>query len=92
MALGKTARYYRDNPEARKKKAATDARVNRKPAQVKKRVEANRARRKARENGQDIEGKDYDHAVGRFVKSATNRGRKNEGGRKTGRNKNKGPK
>lgn len=92
MALGKTAKYYRKNPKARKVKAATDAKVNRKPEQVKKRVEANRARREATKAGKDIRGKDYDHSVGRFVKSKTNRGRKNEGGRKRGPNKRKGPK
>jgi hypothetical protein len=92
MALGRTAKYYRDNPEARKKKAKTDAKVNRKPEQVKKRVEANKARRDAEKAGHDIKGKDYDHAVGRFVKSKTNRGRAGEGGRKRGPNKRKGPK
>ena len=92
MALGKTAKYYRSHPEARKKKAETDAKVNRKPEQVKKRVEANKARRDAEKDGKDIRGKDYDHAVGRFVKSKTNRGRSGEGGRKRGSNKNKGPK
>ena len=92
MALGKTAKYYKTHPAARKVKAATDAKVNRKPAQVKKRVESNQKRREAEKRGQDIRGKDYDHAVNRFVKSATNRGRKNEGGRKRGPNKRKGPK
>jgi hypothetical protein len=28
MALGKTAKYYKLNPEARKKKAATDKKIN----------------------------------------------------------------
>lgn len=92
MALGKTAKYYRSNPEARKKKAATDAKINKRPAQVKKRVEANKARRDADKAGKDIRGKDYDHAVGRFVKTKTNRGRAGEGGRRKGSNKRKGPK
>ena len=59
--LSRSAKYYRENPEARKKKAATDKKINSKPSQVKKRVEANRARRKAKAAGKDIEGKDYDH-------------------------------
>ena len=92
MALSRTAKYYRNNPAARKKKAATDKKINARPAQVKKRVESNKARRDAEARGQDISGKDYDHAVGRFVKSKTNRGRKGEGGRKRGANKRKGPK
>lgn len=78
----KSAKYYAKNPEARKKKAATDKKINARPSQIKKRVEANRARRKAKAAGKNIEGRDYDHAVGRFVKSSTNRGRKGEGGRK----------
>lgn len=77
-----SAEYYRKNPKARKKKAAYDKALNRRKAQVKKRVEANRARRKAKAAGKDVRGKDYDHATKRFVKSSTNRGRKGEGGRK----------
>lgn len=78
----KSAKYYRDNPEARKKKAATDKKINARPSQVRKRVEANRARREAKAAGKDVRGKDYDHSTNRFVKSSTNRGRKGEGGRK----------
>lgn len=81
-AKSKSAKYYAKNPAARKKKAATDKKINARPAQVKKRVEANRARRKAKASGKNIKGKDYDHAVGKFVKSSTNRGRAGEGGRK----------
>ena len=80
--MGSSTQYYRDNPEARKKKAATDKKINARPSQIKKRTEANAARRKAKANGKNIKGKDYDHAVGRFVKSSTNRGRSGEGGRK----------
>lgn len=82
--LSRTAKYYRDNPKARKRKAKTDAKVNRKKKQVKKRVEANRARRRAKAAGRNVEGKDYDHSTGKFVKSSTNRGRVGEGGRKRG--------
>jgi hypothetical protein len=82
MALGRSAKYYRKNRTAAKKKQKYDAELNKRPEQVKKRVESNRARRKAKANGKDIKGKDYDHAVGGFVKTKTNRGRKGEGGRK----------
>lgn len=92
MALGRTAKYYRSHPEARKKKAATDKKVNARPAQIKKRMESNQKRRDAEARGQNIKGKDYDHAVNRFVKSKTNRGRAGEGGRKRVSNKRKGPK
>ena len=46
----------------------------------------------AKKKGKNIRGKDYDHSTGRFVSSKKNRGRANEGGRKRGPNKNKGPK
>ena len=82
MALSKSAKYYRKNRTAAKKKQKYDAELNKRPEQVKKRVESNRARRKAKASGKDIKGKDYDHAVDGFVKTKTNRGRKGEGGRK----------
>lgn len=82
MALSKSAKYYRRNKKARKKKQAYDAKLNKRPDQIKKRVESNRARRVAKRNGKNIKGKDYDHAVGGFVKTKTNRGRRGEGGRK----------
>jgi hypothetical protein len=82
MALSKSAKFYRKNRGAAKKKQAYDAELNKRPEQVKKRVESNRARRKAKANGKNVNGKDYDHAVGGFVKTKTNRGRKGEGGRK----------
>lgn len=81
MALSRTAEYYRENPDARKKKQKYDAALNKRPAQVKKRVESNRERREAKKEGKNIKGKDYDHAVKRFVSVKTNRGRKGEGGR-----------
>lgn len=80
--MGSSTEYYRKNAAARKKKAATDKKINARPAQKKKRVEANAARRKAKAAGKNIKGKDYDHAVGKFVKTKTNRGRSGEGGRK----------
>ena len=81
MALSKSAKYYRRNPEARKKKAETDKKINARPEQVKKRVESNREVRKRKAAGKSTKGLDYDHAVKRFVKTKTNRGRKGEGGR-----------
>lgn len=73
--------YYRTNPRARRKKQKKDKAINSRPEQIQKRVESNRARRRARRKGQNIKGKDYDHAVDRFVSVRTNRGRKGEGGR-----------
>lgn len=75
MPLSKSARYYRDNPAAAKRKAAYDKKLNSRPTQVNKREESNKARYNARKNGKNIRGLDYDHSVKRFVKSSTNRGR-----------------
>ena len=47
-ALGRTAQYYRANPDKAKAKKAVDAEINRKPSQVKKRVEANKHRAQAK--------------------------------------------
>ena len=80
--LSKSAKHYRDNKASRDKKKKKDTEVNKRKNQIKKRVECNTARRKAKKLGKDIRGKDYDHAVGRFVSSSKNRGRKGEGGRK----------
>jgi len=82
MALSKSAKFYRKNRGAAKKKQAYDAELNKRPEQVKKRVESNRAVRKRKAEGKSTKGLDFDHAVGKFVKTATNRGRKGEGGRK----------
>tara|TARA_R110002074_G_scaffold189465_7_gene355293 strand:- start:2490 stop:2771 length:282 start_codon:yes stop_codon:yes gene_type:complete len=81
-SLSASARYYRENPKARKKKAATDKKINSRPEQKKKRSESGSKRYAAKKKGQNIKGKDYDHATNRFVASKTNRGRKGEGGRK----------
>lgn len=80
--LSKSGKYYRDNPGARKKKAALDKKINARPEQKKKRAEAGAARRKAKEAGKNVQGKDFDHAVGGFVSIKKNRGRKGEGARK----------
>jgi len=76
-----SSEYYRKNPAARKRKAKTDSRINKRREQVRKRVESNRARRRAKRKGLNINGLDYDHAVRRFVRSAVNRGRRGEGNR-----------
>lgn len=79
--MKKTARYYSSHPEARKVKSKTDTKINKRPEQVKKRVEANAGRAAAKKRGVNIKGKDWDHATGRMIKTSTNRGRKNEGNR-----------
>ena len=46
MALGKTARYYRDNPDSRKTHQETSKKAAAKPEAKRKRAEANKARKK----------------------------------------------
>lgn len=79
-AKSRSAKYYASNPVARKKKAATDKKINSRPEQVKKRVEANKARRRAKAAGKNIEGKDASHTKKGIVfkKSSVNRGSKSD--------------
>lgn len=79
---GRTATYYKNNPKSYAKKKKKDAEDGKSRERTKKRVEANRKRRKAKRNGKDVRGKDYDHATDSFVDSSVNRGRKGEGNRK----------
>ena len=81
MALSKSAKYYRDNKEAREKKKEYDTKLNQRPEQRAKRSELVKINREADRKGVNRKGKDYDHAVGRYVSVKTNRGRKGEGGR-----------
>jgi hypothetical protein len=72
----RSAKYYRENPEARAKKARTDAEVNRRPEQRAKRAELTAVRRKRGVDGQG--GKDMSHTKdGRIVAEnpSTNRAR-----------------
>lgn len=75
---GKHPSYKKRNmsEKARKNKIAYDKEFAAKPEQIKKRVECNQKRSEAKSKGKDIDGKDYDHSVSGFVKTATNRGRK----------------
>ena len=59
MALSRSARYYRDNPDARRRKAKTDKKVNARPEQRKKRAELVKERRKRGIYGKG--GKDVSH-------------------------------
>lgn len=72
---GRTSKYYASNPEARKKRLEYQAEYNKQDREVKKRVELTKINREADKNGVNRNGKDYDHAVGKHVKSSINRGR-----------------
>lgn len=78
--LGKTAKYYRDNPKARKKKTTTDKKVNARPEQRKKRAELSVERAKRKRNWANLKGKDLSHTknglIAKSIKS--NRGSKSD--------------
>lgn len=72
--LSKSAKFYRDNPDSRAKKAATDKKINARTEQKKKRSEAGSKRYAAKKAGKDVTNKDYDHKQGKFISSSANRG------------------
>jgi hypothetical protein len=76
----RSAEYYRKNKKARDKKKKYDAKLNSSAAQTKKRVEANRARRKAKAAGKNVKGKDASHTRNGIVfkDSSKNRGSKSD--------------
>tara|TARA_R110002167_G_scaffold331706_1_gene538379 strand:+ start:21292 stop:21600 length:309 start_codon:yes stop_codon:yes gene_type:complete len=81
-SLSRSAKYYRDNPEARKKKAATDKKINKRPAQKAKRRKlgtANYAHDK-KHGKSSREGKDLSHTKSglKYKDSSNNRGSKSD--------------
>lgn len=74
--LSDSAKYFRNNPKARKRKNAISKKVNERPEQRKKRSELQAKRRAAKKRGVDTSKSDYDHAAGRRVSVKKNRGRK----------------
>jgi hypothetical protein len=73
----RTSKYYKDNPEARKKRLKQQAAYNRQSLQINKRVELNRENRKRGTYGNG-DGKDVSHKKdGSTVleKASTNRAR-----------------
>lgn len=75
MALGRTAKYYRENPDARKVHQETSKKAAAKPEAKRKRAEANKARKELGiPKGSPI---DASHKGGKIVKEhrSINRGR-----------------
>lgn len=68
------------SPEAAKKKAARDLAFANSPERKAKRAEDQRLRRKAKKNGANLDGKDYDHNTKRFISAHINRGGTQNGG------------
>jgi hypothetical protein len=72
---GRTARYYKENPEARKRHVEYQKEYNKSDAQVSKRVELNRENRKRGTYG-DKNGMDLAHTKRGYVmkRASENRG------------------
>jgi hypothetical protein len=81
MKLSRTAQYYRDNPEARKKHRATSAKAQKKKEAVRKRVECNAYNRKNK-NSKKGDGMDCSHKNGRLVLEKQSSNRARGGGKK----------
>lgn len=77
-----SAKYYRDHPQARKKKKETDKKINSRPGQKAKRRElAKNNREHDKKYGKTSrEGKDLSHTSSglKYKKSSTNRGSKTD--------------
>lgn len=81
-AKSRTAKFYASHPEARKKHIQYQAEYNKKPREVKKRVELNAYNRKHKSKKDDDASHKYDKATGKmrivgFSKASRNRGDKN---------------
>lgn len=80
--MKETAKYYKDNPKAKAKKDAYQKEYNKKPEQVKKRVELNKVNRKSHKNGTSSvgDGKDQSHTKNGMVlkPQSVNRGSKKD--------------
>tara|TARA_R100001015_G_C4634322_1_gene200620 strand:+ start:2156 stop:2401 length:246 start_codon:yes stop_codon:yes gene_type:complete len=79
--LGRTARYYRENPEARKKHRKTSAKAQKKKDAVRKRVECNRFNRKSKKSRKG-DKMDCSHRGSRLVLERQKTNRARGGGKK----------
>lgn len=78
--MGRSTKFYRENPEARAKKNAYQKKYNATAKAKKRRAENNRARAEMKKRGHDVDGKDVAHTKNGFrVKSVkANRGSKSD--------------
>jgi len=79
--LSRTARYYRDNPEARKKHRKTSAKAQKKKEAVRKRVECNKFNKKNKKSKKG-DKLDCSHKNGRLVLESRKTNRARGGGKK----------
>ena len=79
MPIGKTAQYYKDNPDANKKRLRYQAEYNKKPRELAKRMELNKENRR-RGTYADHDGNDLSHTKRGYVmkKASINRGDKDD--------------
>lgn len=80
--MKKTAKFYASHPQSKAKKDAYNAKYNKKSSAVKKRVEANKANRKAQANGTARKGDGLDASHTKYgivmKKQSINRGSKKD--------------
>jgi|TARA_R110002153_G_scaffold263569_1_gene424951 hypothetical protein len=81
MALSKTAKYYRENPEARKKHRISSAKAQKKKEAVRKRVECNKFNKKNK-NSKKGDKKDCSHKNGKLILENQKSNRARGGGKK----------
>jgi hypothetical protein len=72
------------SPQARRDKAARDLAYAKTPARRAKKADAQARRRRAKAEGKNVEGKDFDHRTGKFTSVAKNRGNSGNGTKKEG--------
>lgn len=75
MKVSRSAKYYQDNPEARKKKGQYDKKYHSSIARRLYRAFLNRKNREAGTYGNG-DGKDYDHDEARMISERRNRSKK----------------
>lgn len=72
---GRTSEYYKTHPEARAKRLAYQAKYNKRPEQLEKRIELNKINRDRGQYG-DGDGKDMSHKRnGRVVEESASKNR-----------------
>ena len=75
------------SPTAAAAKKRRDKKIAMTPARRKKKAENQRKRRAAKKRGINLDGLDFDHTKGKFVKVKSNRGEYGKGTRKGVKNK-----
>ena len=79
--LSRTAKYYRDNPEARKKHRKTSAKAQKKREAVKKRIQCNLFNKKNKKSKKG-DKLDCSHRNGTLVLESQKKNRARGGGKK----------